>query len=104
MDNNKEDGAIPFLDTIVTPEPDGKLSIDVYRKPTNMDQYLQWDSNHHLPAKYSVTSTLTHRAKIVSSDPDLINKITQEILSFTQLKIQNFHHNNLLINERHEVV
>ena len=39
---NKEDGTIPFLDTTVKPENDGKLSITVYRKPTHMDQYLQW--------------------------------------------------------------
>ena len=36
--NNKEDGAIPFLDTIVKQETDGKLSISVYWKPTHMDQ------------------------------------------------------------------
>ena len=63
VENSKEDGAIPFLDAIVKPENDGKLSITVYRKPTHMDQYLQWDSHHHLSAKYSVISTLTHRAK-----------------------------------------
>ena len=43
-EDNKEDWAIPFLDTTVKPEADGKLSITVYRKPTHMDQYLQWDS------------------------------------------------------------
>ena len=31
VEDNKEDGAIPFLDTIVKPEADGKLSITVYR-------------------------------------------------------------------------
>ena len=35
VENNKEDVAIPFLDTIVKPEVDGKLSITVYRKPTH---------------------------------------------------------------------
>ena len=57
MEDNKEDGAIPFLDTFVKPEANGRLSITVYRKPTHMDQYLQWDSHHHWSAKYSV---LTH--------------------------------------------
>ena len=50
VETNKEDGVIPFLDTIVKPEADGNLSITVYRKPTHMDQYPQWDSHHHLSA------------------------------------------------------
>ena len=74
IENKKEDDAIPLLDTIVTSGADGKLSFAVYRKPTHMDQYLQWDSHHHLSAKYSVISTLTHRAKTVSSNPDLFQK------------------------------
>ena len=45
VEDNREDGAIPFLGTIVKPEADGKLSVTVYRKPTHMDQYLQWDSH-----------------------------------------------------------
>ena len=72
--NNKEDGAIAFLDTIVKPEADGNLSITVYRKPTHTDQYLQWDSHHHLSAKFSVIDTLTHRAQTVCSNPELLCK------------------------------
>ena len=37
-------------------------------------QYLQWDSHHHLSAKYSVINTLTHRAKTVCNKPDLLQK------------------------------
>ena len=33
VEDNKEDGAIPFLDTIVKPEADCKLSNTVYRSP-----------------------------------------------------------------------
>ena len=65
MENNKEDGAIPFLETIDKPEIDGSLSITVYRKPTHMDQYLQCGSHHHLSAKFIVINTVTHRAKTV---------------------------------------
>ena len=77
VEDNKEDGAIPFLDTIVKPETDGKLSTTVYRKPTHIDQYLQWDSQHHQSAKYSVINTLTHRAKTVCSNPDLLQQVPQ---------------------------
>ena len=74
VEDNKEDGSIPFLDTIVKPEADGSLSITVYRKPTHTDQYLQWDSHHHLSAKFSVIQTLPHRASTVCSNPELLQK------------------------------
>ena len=74
VEDNKEDGSIPFLDTIVKPEVDGSLSMTVYRKPTHTDQYLQWDSHHHLSAKFSVIQTLSHRASTVCSNPELLQK------------------------------
>ena len=67
VEDNKEDGSIPYLDTIVKPEADGSLSITVYRKPTHTDQYLQWDSHHHLSAKFSVIQTLSHRAQLCAA-------------------------------------
>ena len=74
VEDNKEDGSIPFLDTIVKPEVDGSLSITVYRKPTHTDQYPQWDSHHHLSAKFSVIHTLSHRIKTVCSKPKLLQQ------------------------------
>ena len=74
VEDNKEDGAIPFLDTIVKPEADGTLSITVYRKPTHTDQYIQLDSHHHLSAKFNVIHTLFHRAKTVCSKPELLGQ------------------------------
>ena len=67
-------GPIPFLDTILKPEADGTLSTTVYRKHTLTDQYLQWDSHHHLSAKFSVVHTLSHRASTVWSKPELLQK------------------------------
>ena len=74
VEDNKEDGSIPFLDTIVKPEADGSLSITVYRKPTHTDQYLQWNSHHHLSAKFSVIQTLSNRASTVCSNPELLQR------------------------------
>ena len=72
MENNKEDRAISFLE--MAPFNDGSLSITLYRKPTHTDQYLQWDSHHHVSAKFSAINTLTHRAKTVCSNPELLHK------------------------------
>ena len=74
VEDNKEDGSIPFLDTIVKPEVDGSLCITVYRKLKHTDQYLQWGSHHHLSAKFSVIQTLSHRGSTLCSNPELLQK------------------------------
>ena len=72
FEESKDDGSIPFLDTIITPETDRTFTIGVYRKPTHTDLYLPWNSNHNLAAKYSVINTLTHRAHTICSTPKLL--------------------------------
>ena len=51
VEEAKEDGSIPFLDTVIRPEEDGSFTIGVYRKPTHTDLYLPWDSAHDIAAK-----------------------------------------------------
>ena len=48
------------------------LSLCTGNLPT--DQYLQWDSHHHLSAKFSVINTLIHRAQTVYSNSELLCK------------------------------
>ena len=74
MEDSREDGSMPFLDTLITPCSDGSLSTRVYRKPIHTDLYLQWDSHHTIAAKYSVVSTLHHRAKAVCSTQQLLDE------------------------------
>ena len=77
----KPDGSIPFLDTLVMPQPDGSIKTAVFRKPTHTDMYLHWDSYHHLSAKYSVINTLRHRAKTVCSTKQLLTEEEDHLYS-----------------------
>ena len=70
----REDGSMPFLDILVTPEEDGSLKTSVFRKITHTDLYLQWDSHHTIPSKYSVAGTLYHRTSTVCSTPNCCRK------------------------------
>ena len=72
VERTQVNGAIPFLDTLVTPLADNSLSFQVYQMPTHTDQYLQWDSHHSLSSKYSVIGTLTQRAKVVCTNSELL--------------------------------
>ena len=71
VEGNQANVAIPFLDTLVTPLADNSLSFKVYQRPTHTEKYLQWESHHSLSSKYSVIGTLTHRAKVVCTTPEL---------------------------------
>ena len=87
VEGNKENGSIPFLDTLVKPEADNTLSLTVSRKHTHTDKYLQWDSHHNLVAKDSVISTLTHRARTVCTKPELLNNELQHLrITLTKCK------------------
>ena len=104
-------GPLPFLDTLVTTEPNNTFSTTVYRKPTHTDQYLHWDSNHHITAKQSVYNTLAHRAKLVSSSQDRRDqelqhiKIALQACQFPNWALNQWHHrflnNNQANNNNH---
>ena len=79
VEGPSQQGTLPFLDTLVTIEPNNTFSMSVYRKPTHTDQYLHLDSNHFITAKLSVYNTLAHRAKTVSSNQDALEQELQHI-------------------------
>ena len=73
-ETTKANGSMPFLDTLVTHRSDESLETKVYRKPTHTNQYLQWDSHHAINNKYSMISTLLHRARNICSNKELLEE------------------------------
>ena len=51
-------GGIPFLDALISHTEDGKVKVQVYRKATHTDQYLNFSSHHLLNHKLGVICTL----------------------------------------------
>ena len=91
-----QQGTLPFLNTLVTLQPNNTFSTSVYRKPTHTDQYLHWDSNHHITAKQSFYNTLVHRDNIVSSNQETLNKELHHIKEALQAcQFQNWALNQL---------
>ena len=87
----KEDGSIPFLDMLITPDEEGRLNTNVYRKPTHTDQYLHWDSHHAITSKYSMIGTLYHRARTVCSYPNQLQKEEKHLFkSLSKCKYPNW--------------
>ena len=65
------DNHIPFLDADIHVKQDGSLKLKIYRKPTHTNQYLSFNSHHHLSHKLSVVRTLLDRAeKVVTEHGD----------------------------------
>ena len=64
-------GQLPFLDALIMRKPDGSLKLQVYRKKTHTNQYLNFDSHHPLHQKLGVVRTLFDRSEnIVTEEED----------------------------------
>ncbi|BHF81222.1 hypothetical protein SprV_0702435200 [Sparganum proliferum] len=63
----EKDGVLPFLDVQVTRQEDGTLQTGVFRKATNTEKILHYNSNHPLSHKRSCVRTLFRRINTHSS-------------------------------------
>ena len=47
----ESEGSLPFLDALIVRKKDGTIKLQVYRKPTDTDQYLNYQSHHPVHQK-----------------------------------------------------
>ena len=76
QENNKK---IPFLDVLLTREMDESITTSVYRKQSNTDAYLNFDSNHPTAHKEAVVRTLLLRARTHTSNTALKEKEEKKV-------------------------
>ena len=61
------DGGISFMDTKYVPKSNHTIHSSVYRNPTYINCYLDWNSNHPVSAKKAVIHALIYRVKMFLS-------------------------------------
>ena len=79
IDKPNQEGALPFLDTLVSPGPNNTLITIVHRKPTHTNQYLHWNSNPFITAKNNVFNSLAFRANVVYTSQQALHKEMEHI-------------------------
>ena len=65
---------LAFMDTHNKRQEDGTINTAIYRKPTHTNQYLDFESNHHMSHKLSVPKTLLKRADTLITQEEDIRK------------------------------
>ena len=69
----ESNGELAFLDTLLK-RNNGEISVLVYRKPTDTDQYLHYSSHHQTNCKESVVSSLLNTAYSIITNKDDLHK------------------------------
>ena len=64
----EQDGKLPFLDLLLVRTDNDGLKFLIYRKPTHIDQYLNFYTHHPIEHKLSVVRTLMERSQCMVSD------------------------------------
>ena len=98
----EREGKLPYLDVRVNrvETGEGRLSIEIYRKPTHSSRYLQFSSHHSDNAKSSVARALFERVSYVTGE----EKRKRESGTIEEeLKLNNYPH-EMIIRERRKAI
>ena len=75
----QENNKIAFLDTLVHVLPTKDIKITIYRKATHTDQYLDFESNHHIKQKIGIFRTFEHRINTLITEEEDKKKETSHV-------------------------
>ena len=64
----ESEGKLPFLDLLITRKDTGAVNLQIYRKPTHTDQYLNFSSHHPIEHKLILVRTLFDRSQSLVLD------------------------------------
>ena len=81
------ENSLPFLDVLVKLEND-IISTDLYSKPTDSHNYLNFHSNHTKHIKVNIPFNLASRYVTIIRDKDILNTRLEELAQF--LKAQGY--------------
>ena len=76
----EKDRSVPFLDTKLIRNPENKIILDWYIKPTSSGRYLNYNSHHTEKIKINLILALKHRVQRISH-PTLKNKNLDKLLN-----------------------
>ena len=107
----ESNASISFLDIKVHRQEDGTFETSVYRKPTNKDSYLHWQSYAPEPWKVGTLKTLIYRAHnncssvdFVKTELEHIRRVFIEINGYPKRLVNNVitrEHKRTSMNDRH---
>ena len=64
----QSDDKLSFLEVLTRIQIDRSLKFTIFRKKTHTDQYLHFNSNHHMSQKLGIPKTLNRRADMLVTD------------------------------------
>jgi len=73
---------LPFLDTMVYLDAEGKVQTSVYHKPSNTHQYLHFQSCHPPSLKRSLPYSQALRIKRIVSEPHKLEEALTDMVTF----------------------
>jgi len=66
----EQNGQLPFLDLLLNRTENGGLKLQIYRKLTHTDQYLNFSSHHPTEHKLSVVRTLLEKSQCLVTETE----------------------------------